>query len=74
VFAETRPGGRRHAQQKIERAVKWRQDGTGGGRDCKCKQDTYKRMNISRIQYNVEQAKKVSAVFAVVYCKQGLRA
>lgn len=31
------------------------------------KQDTYKRMNASRVQYNVEQAKvKVSVVFAVV--------
>ncbi len=71
--AETQPGGRRQTQRKIEvkkkkkRAVKWRQDGTGGGRDCESKQDTYKRMNASRIQYNVKQAKvKVSVVFAVV--------
>lgn len=35
--------------------------------DCKCKQDTYKRMNTSRIQYNVKQAKvKISTVFTVV--------
>lgn len=69
--AETQPGGSRRTRRKIEglekRAVKWREDGTGGGGDCKSKQDTYKRMNASRIQYNVEQAKvKVSLVFAVV--------
>lgn len=33
----------------------------------KCKQDTYKRINASKVQYNVEQAKvRVSVVFAVV--------
>lgn len=70
---ETQPGGRRQTQREIEvkkkkkKAVKWRQDGAGGGGDCEGKQDTYKRMNASRIQYSLEQAKvKVSVVFAVV--------
>lgn len=68
--AEPQPGGSRQTQGKIEglkEAIKWRQDGTGGGRDCKSKLDTYKRMTASRIQYNVKRAKgKVSLVFAVV--------
>lgn len=35
--------------------------------DCRSKQDTYKRMNASRIQSNIAQAEvKVSVVFAVV--------
>ena len=42
--------------------------GTDGSGDCRSKQDTYKRMNASRIQYNDKRAEvKVSAVFAVVW-------
>lgn len=54
------------------KAEESRQERTGGGRDCKSKQDTYKRMN-PRVQYNVEQAKvKVLVVFAVVRRKQSI--
>lgn len=53
-------------KKKGKKSYKWRRDETGGGRDCRSKQDTYKRMNASRIQYNVERAKvKVSVVFVL---------
>lgn len=58
---------RRKQPFKKKKAVKGRQDRTGGGRDCRCKQDAYKRMIASRIQCNVKQVRvKVSVVFAVV--------
>lgn len=62
-----RHGGRfKKGRFKKKRSYKWRRDETGGGGDCRSKQDIYKRMNASRIQYNVERAKvKVSVVFVL---------
>lgn len=64
----------REIYSRFKKNYTWRQDETGGGGDCRSKQDTYKRINASRILCNVEQAEvKVSAVFGVVYQKQRIR-